>query len=283
MSFSRYDSPPVSYTHLIESLSASISSSGMAILDEYTKSSSDDYYMATLYTADGHIIVEEVDTSEIKMIDNEGLVGNIGSILTGAQIDTYLKAKVYYNRESGEKEPIWDRVVEYNISEVTGRINSLSFAAIQREAVDEYFRQNFNALGSLRMDDDTVVIDAIEYMEIWDDIPTCSDLYLTSVDGFVDSKPYTAYAYGKRNINGAYPFVIVVSAAGIYTDSTNFAIVADTPKLNEEDGTTYTLEVLYQGREYSGSDGFIISNDIDINGADNITALSRGDVIVRCV
>ena len=251
------------------------SSAKLAIIDRYTLSTADDYYRATIYTTDGTARSLEVDTSRVTAPGCD----------TADEINQYFKDLVYVNGQNGAKNPIWDRVVEYNISSSSGRIISLEVAPIERSVEEESFRASSNALGSLRMDDATVVIDAIEYAGMTgDEIPSYSDLSLSSLAGFVDDGSYTAYAYGTRSNSGTYPLVIVTSAGGNYTAETNFAIVASQPGTgydNETGDEIYTLGLYYQGQDLSaGEDVMLVNDDADIYGVSEVRDLRKGDVIV---
>ena len=243
------------------------SSAKLAIIDRFTKSSADDYYRAMLYTTDGAAKSLEVDTTKVTNLSNSDIL-----------------AKVYKNpNDTAEgKTDIQDRVVKYKISSSSGRVISLEFVAADKSVQDQAFKANSNSLGSIKLNDATKVIDAIDYVGSYE-IPTYSDLSISSVAGFIDDGEYTAYAYGDKNTDGTYPMVIVTSAGGNYTYETNFAVLTATPGQGVDSETgddIYTVEMLYQGEVLEGETAVKANDDVVINGADDILDLRKGDVIV---
>ena len=97
-----------------------------AVLEHYTKSSTDDYYKAMLYLADGTIARYELNNNKM-IIDGK----------TGAALDEYLENRVYidtnengyidgFEKTNTNRQPIQDRVVAYRVSP-SGLIVSLAF------------------------------------------------------------------------------------------------------------------------------------------------------------
>lgn len=278
-----------------------VSSAKLAIVDKYTKASSDDYYKATLYTADGAAKASEVDTSKVTLTIAQDITVNVGydkdtsknfvrTIKAGtyknSDVDKTLGALVYVDGVSGNKTNIENRVVKYKISSSTGRITSLEIAAIERSAADQEFKSSSNSIGNVKMNDATKVIDAISYTEdiVASKKPTYSDLSTASLSSFANESDYTAFAFGDRNSDGTYPLVIVTDAGGNYTADTRFAVVTKQPGPGYDKDTQdniYTMTALYNGEETD----FVINDDVEVNGAvgsnsDPVLNLQKGDVIV---
>ena len=259
---------------------------GFAVLDGYTYGSDSTFGIVTLYTEEGVMLSRELDNSSISMTDTEGLLGEPGKTLSGDEIDEYLMAKVYLNGKDGQKTPIYDRIVEYELSSYAGKVTSLGFSDIQRHAEYEEFDERSNSLGTLRMNEDTVVINAIEYCDraFSGNVPDYTDLDALTIAGFVEDVFYTAYAYGERSTDGAYPFVVVTAVSDFYNKDTEFAVVADTPKpdYDEETGEEiFSLKAYYQNSDFTEEGNTLtIKADAEISGSEGIGGLKEGDIIV---
>lgn len=248
------------------------SSAKLAIIDRYTKSSADDYYRAALYTADGQVKSAQVDTSRVKF----GLTGTPSASQINAAITEYVYGED--DEDRADKEPIQNRVVTYKISSSSGDIIELNPAAIEKSAPDATFKTNTTAVGSVKMSASTKVVDATTY--VTESNPTTSDLSLSSVTAFVADTDYTVYGYGNRNSDNSYPFVIVTSAGGLYTDDTVIAVIESTPVQSEVEGEdVYKMVVYTNGEEVE----IYANDDVVVVGADDPTALVAGDIIVYAV
>ncbi len=73
-----------------------------------------------------------------------------------------------------------------------------------------------------------MLVDLLGYKEYAEARGYTSDLYTVSLDQLEDQESYTAYAYGEKNADGTYPYVILTAATG------TLAIEPDDP---EEDPT----------------------------------------------
>lgn len=268
-----------------------VSSAKLAVVDKYTKASSDDYFKATIYTADGSARAVEVDTSKVTLEVENDIKDGTRTILakgkyTKSDINDAMKKLVYVDSDSDTtRNPIQYRVVKYKISSSTGRITSLEIAEIARQGRDE-FKSSSNSIGQVKMNDATKVIDAISYTEDLEGgkNPSYSSLSTASLSSFANESEYTAFAYGDRNSDGTYPLVIVTDAGGNYTSETRFAVVTKQPSAGIDDETKddiYTLEALYEGETTE----FVVNDDVDVTGAvgsndDDVLNLQKGDIIV---
>lgn len=249
------------------------SSAKLAIIDRYTKSSADDYYRATLYTSDGAVKSAQVDTSRVKF----GLTGTV----TAADINEAIGEYVYGVGDAktrNDKEPIQNRVVTYKISSSSGDIIELNPAAIEKSAPDATFKANTSAVGSVKMSASTKIVDATTY--VTEDTPSTSDLSMSAVTAFTADTDYTVYGYGTRNSDNSYPFVIVTSAGGLYSEDTVIAVIESTPVQSEKDGEeVYQMSVLTKGEEIE----IYANDDVEVVGATDPTYLAEGDIIVYAV
>ena len=249
-----------------------------AIIDKYTKSSADDYYKARLYNMDGITLDAEVDTSRVRLTID-------GTTYKHSDVDTQIKKLVYTNRESGAKNPIENCVIKYRLGSETGRIISLELVPIESNVTNSEFNPNTNKIGTIRIDENTKVIDAIVYTEtlLSGRIPTYNDLSMGSLKSFQEESNYTVYAYGEKNENGAYPYIIITSGGEYYNSKTHFAVVTKQPQqaINTDGDYIYKLKALYNGAETE----FVVNEDAEVYGASggsykDVQNLQKGDIIV---
>lgn len=249
-----------------------------AIIDKYTKSSADDYYKARLYNMDGITLDAEVDTSRVRLTID-------GTTYKHSDVDTQIKKLVYTNGESGAKNPIENCVIKYRLGSETGRIISLELVPIESNVTDSEFNPNTNKIGTIRIDENTKVIDAIVYTEtlLSGRIPTYNDLSMGSLKNFQEESNYTVYAYGEKNENGAYPYIIVTRGGEYYNSKTHFAVVTKQPQqaINTDGDYIYKLKALYNGAETE----FVVNEDAEVYSASggsykDVQNLQKGDIIV---
>lgn len=254
-------------------------SAKLAIIDKYYTSNAYDNKVGQFYFPDGTQKVIEIDTSKVGM--------------TEANIN---KAVYYGGTEgNGNKTPIENRVVEYKISSSSNKIISLNFlnkidpadtkATYSKLGASEY-KVRTNAIGTVKMNDATNIIDATTYYKDWSDDKTVSysDLVKGSLKStFADGVEYIAVGFGTKNSDGTYPLVIVLEGQGAYTDDTRFAVVnkALQTKTNDAGDEGYGLEVYYNGEKVTK----FIADDATVDGAaitdSNYTNLiKKGDVVV---
>ena len=103
------------------------------------------------------------------------------------------------------KKAIENRVVSYKISSLTGRIVDLNLL-VATEGTAEYNAET-KAVGSVRMSDETKIIDACDYVN--EASPTYSDLSVLSLEELTSSAGYTAYGFGILSDYNKFPFVII--------------------------------------------------------------------------
>ena len=101
-------------------------------------------------------------------------------------------------------------------------------------------------IGSIKLNDATKVIDAIEYTT--EGYKSYSDLAVTTIDVFVDETEYEAYGFGTK-VDGIYPLVLVVEGVGAYNATTRFAVVTDgyNESTTDDGDEIFELPVLYNG------------------------------------
>ena len=256
------------------------SSAKLAVLDKFTKASADDYFRALLYTTDGSAKNLEVDTTKVKNLTNKQIAEKVYVTVTGTD-DMPIA--------SGAKKDIQGRVVEYKVSSSSGRIIELKFADAQREVTDGgvYYKSTTNSLGNIKFNDATKIIDAIDYVGMTGDIPSYSDLSISSMAALVDGNEYKAFAYGTKNNDGTYPLVLVTEGGGNYTSDTMLAVLAGQPGSGVDDQTQddiYTITAFYGGEKevklVVNDDYTAVASDGSSMSDDDILNMNKGDVIV---
>ena len=256
------------------------SSARYAIIDKYTKSSSDDYERATLFLADGTIKAYEVDPTRVssKLDGSSKPTGEADSLVV-----TAINTKVYGAGNTAltsgvTKTAVENRVVKYKLSS-DGRIISLEFCTPddQTRANDEFDSYD-NTLGSIRFSDATKIVNAIDYKE--NTYKKNSDLSIASINGFVNKTKYTAFAYGETNSDGSYPFVLVTDGAGTFTSETALAVVYEYAGkgVDADDEDIYSITVMVDGEKKD----LTINDDAKVDGSviNELTSFDKGDVIV---
>lgn len=242
------------------------SSVKLAVVDRVVTSSSyDSGFGAVLYFPDGTTKTLEIDATK---------AGTTQSALT---------KKIYKSGiiDNSDKVAIQTRVVEYKLDNAGKKIIKLDFQEIAQSAEDAEYRARTNAIGSVKMNSSTQIIDAQDYNE--KTTPSYSDLKVGSLNTtFKDGVNYTVYNFGtKNNSDGTYPLVIVTKGEGKYTKDTHFAVVSSAPR-KTSDGSKegYTVELLYNGEQKD----FFVTDDANVNNkviTDDFTAnTKKGDVVV---
>ncbi len=268
------------------------------ILDAYTIASSDDYYKATIYAMDGTAKTFEVDTARIPNITTTAtLAFDSNDTDTGSDnvpdetltagtypTDTVLKTLTYewQGPTTKAKRAIQDRVIEYTVSSTTGRITNvtlLAAAASSSASTDEYDIDR-NRIGSVVLSDATTIVNAIEY--VGKAKPNTTHLDISDLSAFVDETKYTTYAYGTKNADNSYPFVIVTVGASDITSATNFAIVTKWygQSIDENGDPIYKFDAMYQGGTEPVSLTIAEDGKIDNVTVSSSSTLNRGDIIV---
>lgn len=253
------------------------SSAKLAIIDRYYSSNSYDNMVGQFYFGDGTQKIIEVDAARVGMDESE------------------IEALVYYNGsgKNTEKTPIENRVVEYKISSSTNKIISMDFlnpidaddtkADYEEPSTSEY-RARTNAIGGVKMNDATKIINATQYYTEWQKGNTASysDLSIASLSSFADGVGYAAFGFGTKNSDGTFPFVVVTIGEGAYTEDTRFAVATKSlnTKTNDAGDEGYLLTALYDGTVQE----FFVSDDAIVNGraiTDSYSGLiEKGDVVV---
>lgn len=270
------------------------SSARYAIIDKYTKASSDDYYRATLFLADGTVKAYEVDTTRVTSLNltvERNASGAVKEDANGKQklvantetnVNTAIKKLVYLDNNYDTKTDSEMRVVKYKLSS-KGQIISLEVCQPDDSTrANDEFDSYDNTLGSIRFSDATKIVNAIDYQEDIDNgnVGKNSDISLASINGFVNKTKYTAYAYGDTNSDGSYPFVLVTAGAGTFTAETALAVVYEyTGKgVDADDEDIYGITVLVNGEKKELN----INDDAKVGSGviNETTAFEKGDVVV---
>ena len=258
-----------------------------AILEHYTKSSTDDYYKAMLYLTDGTIVRYELNNNKVT-IDGK----------TGAALDEYLENRVYidtnengyidgFEKTNTNRQPIQDRVVAYRVSS-SGLIVSLSFESGRMG--NALFSANTNAVGAVKMNERTKIINAIAYNA---QNMSPSLLETAALSDFSNGAQCEVCGYGTRFADGSYPFVLLLSMKPnsenpypVEPDNTRFAIISsDIPGQAYDPATgnfIYTMDVIYNGETVlleTVDEAELEIYDIDDSTLDAFE-LRKGDVII---
>lgn len=236
----------------------------IAIADRVLTTSAFDNYGLTLYTTDGISKTYEVDPNTPGWENSRDA---IDKIYTSVTIGT-------------NKNDISKRVVKYKLNS-KGHITSLQLLNAIKGDAD--FRAATRSVGAVRMNENTKVIDAIAYVDHYQQI---SDLSIAGVNNFVDNQRYVVYGYGTRFSDGAYPFVLVTAGEGKYTEDTRIAVLASDPGLsyiNQEDGVPvvmYTMDLLTADQDTP--ENFTAKNAILMMDGEQIDfeTLKKGDLVV---
>ena len=243
------------------------SSVKLAIVDKVVESSSYDNNNGglRLFFADGTTKTLEVDANKAKM-----QLADLKSAFNG--------------------KPIQERVVEYKLDSAGKKVISLTQQTTTStnpmiSAENAEYRIRTNALGGIKMNSATQIVDAQDYVTKMS--PSYSDLKVgTLATTFKDGINYTAYAYGVKNSDGTYPFVLVTAGEGKYTKDTHVALVSKALRASASDSDEgYTATVIYNGEEkdYFVTDEteVIFSNGTkEVISDSNYTNINKGDLIV---
>lgn len=247
-----------------------------AIIDKFTKSSSDDDYRAYLFTADG----------EKKNILFDGnLVDADGKVLAkGDAADTQIIDKVYTGKtvDNTKRTTVENRVIKYKVSSRTGYISEIEFLTGTKS--DSNYKLSSGSIGSVKLDESTKVIDSINYSTKLREGSTgykydSSDLSIASKGSLQDSQKYVAYGFDK--IDGYHQLVIVTEGVASYNEDTRFAVVTDGTgtETTEQGDDVVTIPAFWYNTAEGADNSKEISllADADLSGVKNLQA---GDVII---
>lgn len=156
-----------------------------------------------------------------------------------------LKKELTYNTDTGSSTDataanIQDRIVKYTIN-TSNKISKIEILKKSTNKTSEYDSRN-TKIGSIVMNSTTTIINSSEFDG------TASKLSAETISNLANGVEYTAYAFGDASTtDSSYPFVLITSGAGAYTEETSFAVVTkdmyESIKDDGEEGNT--LEVLY--------------------------------------
>ncbi len=219
------------------------SSKKFAILENVWMKSGEDVYYAKIVLPDGttkdYEVKEEDDVDDLAKI-----------VFTDGDING-----------SRDKNSIVDRVVTYKVNS-SNLIHTVSQEDLDTKAVaeTEYVAKS-NKIGSVKLNDNTNILDASEYEGKVSDLKTVSSL--------VDETEYDAVGFDKLS-DGTYSFVIITSGIGDYTDDTQLAVFVKSFKdVDDEGDSADAMSVLYNGEEKS-----YILDGVDVD------KVNKGDVVV---
>ena len=167
---------------------------------------------------------------------------------------------------AGTLKPVKDRVVTYTETSKGFRITG---QAEPREAVDAAYNLNSNRVGSVRMNDNTVALDLVDYVEKGN----AGDVSI--MGSFQDDQTYTAYGYGKSATDDTYKFVIVTDGVGGISMESPFAVISSVSTTDYGDGNTTAFTVYTNG----DVDDLIVDIDCDLT-ADQLDDFGVGDAFI---
>lgn len=239
------------------------SSKKFAILENVYLKTGEDAWYAKIVLPDGTSTEYEIKdwdkTSAVSGVDVESKI--LKDVLDiGYDSYTYTSKT---NVTKGNKADIWDRVITYKVNS-SNLIYDISTNGndMKPQANKEYDADN-NKVGSVKMNDNTVVLDASDYISS----EKISDL--KKVSSFVDGTEYSVYGYDKLS-DGTYAFVLVVDGFGGYNDDTQLAVfVKNTSELDSEGDSKDAATVIYNGEQKS----YILDGG-------STAGLSKGDIII---
>lgn len=198
--------------------STDIDYSQYAIIEKYTKSSMDDFYRATLYHADGTMDSPMVDTTRVRLFNGRG------------DVDSAIRDYIYQSDTSNQKKRVEERMIKVQYSASTGNI--IAIEPLTYKSAASTFRSSINAIGSIKLNNTSKIINAVSYTEQWlSSVASINDLRVCDIRKLENGEEYTAYAYGDRFSDGTYPLVMITVATG------SFGEISEEP---EEDPDTLT-------------------------------------------
>lgn len=226
---------------------------------------SDGYYSLVIYNAAGDVETYPVDITKVS--------GNwkwLSDVVTMVYNDDVI--------DNENKQPIQNRVVEFWTNQ-DGEITKIESRTPKATAEENKFRPLTGAIGSVRLSENTCVVDATLYtttMQVF-------DLNITSYEVFAEDIEYTAYAFGSKYSDDSYVYVIVTDANVSHTSDTPLAILSrDIYEVTSDGQTTYAIEALIS----DGDDetelllaSNVVVNVLGTNVTDFSSALSKGDVV----
>lgn len=160
--------------------------------------------------------------------------------------------------ENGNKNMVYDRVVEYSLNSD----NEISFNGVCGYAYNKSnYYQSIKRIGEIPVSEETLMINCADL----------NDIYEIKLSDLVKGSEYTIFAYDKDAENNYYRFVIITSAPGKFSKDTQLAVFKNSvlTQNGDEPATAYVL--LVNGEE----------QQIDVT--DNVTGdteLSVGDAII---
>lgn len=232
----------------IVSLEEAASSKKFAILENVYEKSGEDSMYAKIILPDG--TAKDYEIKEDKDVDD-------------------LEAIVFVdgNKAKG-KNPIQDRVVTYKVNS-SNEIHTVALpsASDKKDAINQDYVAKSNKIGTVKLNDNTAILDASEYDENnGNKNGKVSDL--KTVSSLVDDNTYTAYGYDKLS-DSTYSFVLITAGIGDYTDDTQVAVLVKKYVDTNSDGdATDAITVLYNGEEKS----YLLDGGVTVNA-------NKGDVI----
>lgn len=173
-----------------------------------------------------------------------------------------------YNSTTHRKTDAYpQQVVEYSVNESSNKI-TINNVCSSVAAIDSKYTESDNNIGSIKMNDSTVMLDLseVDSKNIYAVVPALNDGYT-----------YTAYGYNKSDLDDTYGFVIITSdTSGIFNSKTQLAIYISSEIV--DDKTAYNLIV--DGEEKQ----FILDDDVVITGNNDTTMwdddFEEGDALV---
>lgn len=230
---------------------------------------------------DGMFTTDGGATYRVRMIESDGSVNTYDYYRQDRQQFEEDAAKYVYDgtvtlNGNNTLKNVMDRVVNYTITtsgaiRITGTPDSNDMA----EAVNTTYQLNSNRVGSVRMNDNTAVLDLTDYVDPTGATVTGSTGDISVMGSFQADSLYTVAGYGRSANDSTYRFVIVLDGAGGIGIDSPLAVVKSSSSFDYGDGSTVALSVLAEGEEQD----LVIDLDgnVDLNEAEK---LATGDVFI---
>lgn len=245
------------------------------VITKLTWSTADDKYKVNIYTPEGSVKTYLLDATKA---DVNGIKAGVFTAATDDGDAKYTKSdvnaeliNVVYTGtavDADALENVQNRVVTYKVSTVTGGITKITSQS--SSANSGVYKPKTNSLAGAKVNDNTVLLDVVEYK----DSDEVSDILVSAMDKLTENVTYQVYPFGNRdNNNGAYPFVLITSGVGAYSETSRFAYVIDAGSVAEDETGKYdqlqVIEALYDGELVD----LFATEEVDVS------TLAAGDVI----
>lgn len=176
-----------------------------------------------------------------------------------------------YDSEHPKTAAYPKQVVEYSVDVSSNKITINNLYSEPAVATDSKYIESDNNIGSIKMNDSTVILDISEV--------DLKDKH-SVVPSLNDGCSYTAYGYNKSDSDGTYSFVIVTDgASNVFNSNTQLAIYNNS-EVVEDGGYKTAYNLIVDGEEKQ----FVLDDDVVITGNNNIPIedyyFEEGDALI---